>query len=154
MQKQITTWHYVTVLAVLASCGLDIFAGAGADKKDATRPLSPEMVKAWTDAGAEVGWIRLNQNGVFLFQEKSEAGAMPAFRFSNWKEGVLAKLPDPGAAFGLGLNSTKVTDAGLKELVRLTNLQALNLQETPVSDAGLKELAGKKWGTSRNRGRA
>ena len=63
-------------------------------------------------------------------------------QFSEWKEGVLAKLPDPGAAFGLSLNSTKVTDAGLKELAGLKSLQALYLNNTQVTDAGLKELAG------------
>jgi uncharacterized protein (TIGR03067 family) len=35
-----------------------------------------------------------------------------------------------------------VTDAGLKELAGLKNLQSLNLDFTPVSDAGLRDLAG------------
>src|SRR5262245_26741747 len=115
MHLQRITWHFPTVLAVLTSCGLDAFAGGGAEKKGVPGPLPAEIVKAWTDAGAEVGWMRLNQNGVFLFQDKGEPGAMPAFRFSQWNQGVLGKLPDPGAAFGLGLNGTKVTDEGLKE---------------------------------------
>ena len=50
------------------------------------------------------------------------------FQFSAWKEGVLAKLPDPGVPFGLCLNLTKVTDAGLKELAGLKSLQALYLR--------------------------
>ena len=69
---------------------------------------------------------------------------MPVFQFSEWKEGVLAKLPDPGTAFGLSLNATNVTDAGLKELAGLKSLQALNLNNTQVTDAGLKELTGLK----------
>ena len=35
-----------------------------------------------------------------------------------------------------------MTDAGLKELAGLTQLQTLNLAGTKVTDAGLKELAG------------
>ncbi len=69
---------------------------------------------------------------------------MPVFQFSEWEEGVLVKLPDPGAPFGLCLNLTKVTDAGLKELAGLKSLQALYLAGTQVTDAGLKELAGLK----------
>jgi hypothetical protein len=35
-----------------------------------------------------------------------------------------------------------VTDAGLKEVARLKNLQELSLYATRVTDMGLKELAG------------
>ena len=38
------------------------------------------------------------------------------------------------------LSYTKVTDAGLKELKEITNLQLLSLAGTQVTDAGLKEL--------------
>ena len=37
-----------------------------------------------------------------------------------------------------------VTDAGLKELAGLKDLQSLNLHHTQVTDAGMKELAGLK----------
>jgi internalin A len=40
----------------------------------------------------------------------------------------------------LNLRSTKVTDAGMKELRDLTNLQELVLGSTKVTDVGLKEL--------------
>src|SRR6266404_7069124 len=56
MQKQGTTWRYRAALAVLASCSL--FAGAGADKKETPKPLPPEIVKAWRNAGAQVGWMK------------------------------------------------------------------------------------------------
>jgi internalin A len=36
---------------------------------------------------------------------------------------------------------TQITDAGLKELAALKNLQTLNLNGTQITDAGLKELA-------------
>src|SRR5580704_15503934 len=73
--------------------------------------------------------------------------AMPVFQFSEWEEGVLVKLPDPGAPFGLCLNLAKVTDAGLKELAGLKSLQALYLAGrgagavAQLTDVGLKELA-------------
>src|SRR5262245_37392912 len=38
------------------------------------------------------------------------------------------------------LDTTKVTDAGLRELKELKSLQLLNLSGTKVTDAGLKEL--------------
>jgi hypothetical protein len=70
------------------------------------------------------------------------------YRVSTWREGVLAKLPDPGAAFGLDLDGTgsgsPVTDAGLKGLAGLGSLQWLCLGSTPIGDVGLKELAGLK----------
>jgi len=42
------------------------------------------------------------------------------------------------------LGGTQVTDAGLKELAALKNLQELDLAGTKVTDAGLKELAALK----------
>jgi hypothetical protein len=42
------------------------------------------------------------------------------------------------------LGKTKVTDAGLKDLAGLKQLQWLNLTKTQVTDAGLKHLAGLK----------
>jgi hypothetical protein len=125
MQKQTTTWHH---LAVVASCGVAIFAAAGADKKDAPKPPPPEIIKAWTDAGATV----------------SEYGQETMFEFRSWKAGVLEKLPDPGVAFGLRLSGTQVTDAALTELTGLKSLRTLNLANTPVTDAGLNSLAGLK----------
>ena len=44
----------------------------------------------------------------------------------------------------LNLNGTQVTDAGLKELAGLTQMQNLGLSRTQVTDAGLKELTGMK----------
>jgi len=41
----------------------------------------------------------------------------------------------------LNLKWTRVTDAGLKELAALKQLQGLDLSFTQLTDAGLKELA-------------
>ena len=51
----------------------------------------------------------------------------------------LRGLSQPRVPFGLYCGI--VTDAGLKELAGLTQLQSLNLHNTKVTDAGLKELA-------------
>ena len=145
MQRQGTMWRYLAVLAVLASCGLDMLAGADAEKKEALKPLPREIVKAWRGIGANVGWMKMDLgDNAPQFQVEGEIKAMKVFQFTEWKEGVLAKMPDPGAAFGLGLDETKMTDAGLKELAGLKSLQALYLAGTRVTDAGLKEVAGLK----------
>src|SRR5262249_61491710 len=44
----------------------------------------------------------------------------------------------------LDLGGTQVTDAGLAEVARLTDLQSLNISNTKVTDKGLKHLAGLK----------
>ena len=41
----------------------------------------------------------------------------------------------------LALRSTKITDAGLKEIAKLQKLELLNLNSTQITDAGLKEIA-------------
>ena len=58
------------------------------------------------------------------------------------KLGGSVHFNDNNAVVGVNLGGTKVTDAGLKELAGLTQLQTLGLWSTQVTDAGLKELAG------------
>jgi hypothetical protein len=115
-------------------------------KGELPQPLPAEIVKAWQEAGATVGWMRVYQYGFvhFVSEDAGEPGDVLAFRFAEWKAGVLGRLPPPEAGFGLYLGGTKVTDAGLKELAGLKSLQTLNLVGTQVTDAGLKELAGLK----------
>jgi hypothetical protein len=114
------------------------------DKKAPPKPLPDDIVKAWKDAGADVGWSMLTTYGALRFVEKPEVGAIPAFRLGPWRAGMVAKLPVPEAPFGLDLYNTEVTDDGLKELSNLRNLTTLNLSRTNVTDAGLKELANLK----------
>ncbi len=165
MKKQRTIGRQVaaTVLAVLAVFGWAVgLAGSaaqpaaarvqtpdGTGKKVAAQaptPLPPEIVKAWQDAGAKAGWMRVNLDGYleFVHEEKGGPGDVPGFRFYPFKPGVLAKLPDPKRGFALDLRHTEVTDAGLKELAGLKSLQTLDLWGSKVTDAGLKELAGLK----------
>jgi hypothetical protein len=109
-------------------------------------PKSPPdpIVTAWKEAGAEVGWLRVKTTGFLEFvpEKENKPGDLRAFRFAGWIEGRLTKLPDLTPAFGLDLSSTRLTDAGLKELAGLKSLQTLNLYATQVTDGGLKELAG------------
>src|SRR5262245_11937201 len=100
-------------------------------KRDSRQPLSEEIVKAWKDANAEVGWIewsevcRVGWLGYFGFTSEKEGGTgeLPGFKFVEWQQGVVTRLPAPEAAFGLDLDHTQVTDASLKELARLKSLQ-------------------------------
>lgn len=147
MDKLASIWRTLGVLAVLASCGLGAFAGAGDDKKSAPKPLPPEIVKAWRGSGLYVGWMEPTALHNFRHKQelfKPQADDLPGLRFFMWKAGVLAKLPDPGVPFGLFLAYEKVTDAGLKELAGLKSMRALSLFGTEVTGVGLKELVGLK----------
>jgi Leucine-rich repeat (LRR) protein len=119
--------------------------------KDSPSYFADNIIKAWEQAGAQAGWIRPDDQGDFWFREGTKKGYgagpnlpddLPAFQFSNWKEGVIAELPVPAVAFALDLPRTRVTDVGLKELAKLESLQLLNLDNTNVGDAGVKELIG------------
>ncbi len=131
--------------------GADPKAAADAPpaKTDAPKPLPDDIVRAWKEAGAEVGWLRVHPAGFpafveFVHEQAGKPGDLPAFGLAHWPEGRLAKLPAPASAFGLDLRSPQVADAELKELVGLKSLQTLSLGYTLVTDAGLKELAGLK----------
>ncbi|GAG37153.1 unnamed protein product, partial [marine sediment metagenome] len=87
--------------------------------KEPVRP-APEVIAAWEKAGA-----------------RFEARRLPLFLFRLFPTGKLNVLPPPEVPFGLTLSNTKVTDAGLKELAGLKQLQSLNLFRTKVTDAGL-----------------
>jgi len=110
------------------------------------KELPAEVVAAWKKAGAMVGWMGAHSQFAAgeSFTTKREglqaARAVPAFRISEWRAGMLAKLPAPARAFGLFLRFSGVTDAGLKELAGLKQLTTLNLLGTQVTDAGRKEL--------------
>jgi internalin A len=149
MQKQRTIWQCLAALAVLASCGPGVFVGAEPGANGAPKPLPPEIVKAWREAGADVGWMKdappkpSSGYGYWEpFREKGEAGAVPAFRYHPDKEGVPGKLPDPGVPFGLDTHCCAMKDAEFKQLAGLKSLQSLNLGGALLlTDTGLKELA-------------
>jgi len=104
------------------------------------KPLPDDVVKAWKDAGATLGWMKGNEYGYLVWHDKPEAGAVPAFRFGEWKDGVVAKLPAPKAPFGIALVATEATDSGLKEIAKLKKLTTLYLGGKQVTDTGVAEL--------------
>ena len=143
-------------------------AGAPLAKTDAPKPLPEDIVKAWKEAGAEVGWLRVYPDGFkldggeviwphlfpgvpiafgqFVVEKQGAPGDLPAFRFALWHPGRLAKLPVPASAFGLSLGGTQIfmTDAEL-ELERLQSTQRLRPPiDRRLTDSVLKELAGLK----------
>jgi internalin A len=149
MQPPFSKWRKTVVgmaALAMAMCGRPGFSLEPLGQKDQPKPLPNETVEAWKDAGAEVGWMRVDKFGSLklLPEKEGVAGDLPAFGFSAWKSGLVPKLPAPAAAFGLNLLGSKVRDVGLKDLAGLKNLQALNLRFNEVSDAGLKELAALK----------
>lgn len=120
------------------------------EEKEISEPLQPEIVKAWRDAGAEMGWMKdaPPRLGSYHFwepwREKNTKGAIPAFRFPQKDaEGVFDKLPEPGTAFGLDFHCGFYAGVTLKQLAKLKNLHSLcigGVQGNPYGD--LKELAG------------
>ena len=91
------------------------------------RLMSPEVIAAWEKAGAKFSLAMMGG---------------PGFRFELTPTEKLNALPPPEVPFGLSIR--RVTDAGLKELAGLKQLQTLILNGNLVTDAGLKELAGLK----------
>ncbi len=62
-------------------------------------------------------------------------------RSRNWEgRSLLTKSNRASPVIGVELSGFRVTDAGLKNLKKLSNLQRLDLRSTRVADAGLKEL--------------
>ena len=114
--------------------------------KDA-RPAKPDpaVIAAWEKAGAEFGWMGVNESGFLTWRHsKPAADRIPAFSFpwaSQLRGTSLRGLPQPDVPFAMSCRN--VTDTVLKELARLKQLQCLDLSRNRgVTDAGLKELAG------------
>jgi Leucine-rich repeat (LRR) protein len=126
------------------------------------RPTKPEDVVSLdlsntkvTDAGLKelaplkkLTTLKLNNDQVadVALHSLREIGLLHALEQAKAKpssdEPWLYRRPTrPEEVDSLDLSSTKVTDAGLKELAPLTNLSTLDLRRTKVTGAGLKELA-------------
>src|SRR5262245_20998303 len=123
-------WAAVSILVGLFACCAKDRAAEPA--KEAVPSLSPELMAAWNKAGAEVGWMAVGRNGFKVWNEwhpdiKGKKGQVPAFRFSDWKVGIVGNLPQPQQPFGLDLGTSGITDAGLKEVAELKNLHSLCL---------------------------
>src|SRR5262249_53510022 len=121
------------------------------DDRPKRGPIDSDTIAAYEKLGAVYGGIHTFPAGWIQFEPGKEAAAkhLPGFRFSSLPAGELpGRLPAVGVQFGLDLDSTKLTDAGLKDVKELKNLTALSLLRTEVTDAGLKDLLELKYLTS------
>src|SRR5690242_12665700 len=110
----------------LAASFVGIAATLKAKQNTTPSLFDPETVMAWQREGAEVGWVGWTKSYSRFYQgAKRNERDVPAFLVTDWKEGVISKLPRPQCAFGLHLVLTEVTDARLKELAGLKALQVL-----------------------------
>ncbi|MDW7994154.1 MAG: hypothetical protein RMI91_05825, partial [Gemmatales bacterium] len=107
--------------------GAEIYSKRLAAQPSEEAPRFPEhIIRAWRDAGAEVGWIGRHSHLAFTYfntvKDSDMVDAVPGFRIRGSRAGLLAQLPDPGIPFGLDLSGSNITNAGLKELAALKNL--------------------------------
>src|ERR1043166_7151106 len=131
----------VTLALALAAIGR---CGWSMAQEHAPKPLPAEVVAAWEKAGAEFGWMQINEIGQRVYRGAlypGRPGELAAFRMMQWKPGVVGQLPAPAQSFGLVLGSTPLTDIGLKEVAGFKELQVLSVGSTQVTDDGLRELA-------------
>ncbi len=132
------------IFSAMALCAIG--ASRADEPAQAKKPIEfPEKIfKAWKEAGAQPGWMRVKENGHTGFLQDKEyvtADDLPAFNLHRFKPGVLATLPDPGIPFGLRCNFSNITDDGVKELVGLKSLTVLSLSSTKVTGAAFKSVA-------------
>src|SRR5437763_17187902 len=78
MSGQQKTW---CVFVALLAGSLPGQVQAGGEAKTGPKPLPPDVVKAWTAAGLEVGWMDASRGRLdFTYrEERAPAGAVPAF---------------------------------------------------------------------------
>src|SRR5262245_22244824 len=101
-------------------------------------PFPANVREAWKKAGASLGWMDPDRFGWTTRAsdaQRDQQAQLPAFRISDGRAGILAnKLPHPDKPFGLRFSGREVTDAAIKELADLKQLQALDLSNTAVTD--------------------
>ena len=122
-----------------------------------------DVVAAWQRAGAEFGWIKINEvgggphwqplanpgelrslPGSPFSRTNPQAGLYGAVRFTKFPSGKLQKLPGKDLCIRLYLDTCGVVDDDLKEVAQLHKLQWLTLYRDEISDKGLEHLAGLK----------
>ena len=97
MQPARSTWQRsvrgLAVLALLTTCTLRGSAGPSpepSDKKDPPKPLPKEIVKAWKEAGADVGWMRVDKFDFLLLLPNWTA---PLFKLGKMGKNCLGLNP-------------------------------------------------------------
>lgn len=69
-RSQRTLAAFVLLVSGVLAAGFATQSSVAAEPsvpKDSPKPLPKEIVRAWREAGAEVGWMGINESGLFLF---------------------------------------------------------------------------------------
>ncbi len=124
------------VLASLTSGG-----GGNAVAKSTVSPVLSLKVSPASEKDIEaLKKVGLIVNNLSQDQNLLEVSAVNAAAFGDEQIALLAPLS--GQIAWLKLGGTKITDASLKEIAKLKNLNKLHLEHTAVTDAGLVNLKG------------
>ena len=99
------------------------------------KPLPKEIITAWENAGAEIGWMREVAYPYFVPTNEGTNNDLPAFQFSKWNEGALVNLPAPETAFALDFNFANATDGLLTEVSRFKALQSFGMRGGKIGRA-------------------
>lgn len=114
---------------------------------DTTNEIDSKIIARWKAHGATVCWAGWGLDGFkfFLVSNESHSSCFPMF--SLQKEALdkdLIDLPEPTFPFGLALNNTKVTDEGLRHLLRFKTLTALALPDCKLNSDTFQRLGEQK----------
>lgn len=119
--------------------------GAGpakaADQKPKPKPLTADEKKAVAEVAAKMTALNASLMSVALDTEQLRFGCINAAdKFGDKELGELAVVAPH--ILWVDLGRSKVTDAGLATIAKMTNLERLHLENTAVTDAGIAQLAG------------
>lgn len=113
------------------------------DKKELPKPLPDTIVKAWKDAGATAGWMKVEKSGGLTFVEKPEAGAIPAVPVPQMEGRRRCEVADPGSSIRPRPRQDRRRRCRTQGVfTKVKNLSSLCLCETKVTDDAV-ECCGK-----------
>jgi len=96
---------------------------------------------AWESAGARPGWYGLGGNGFSVEDEKPNADSIPGFwAHTEFDFDRLGSLPIPPKPFALHFGGSQLTDSHLEQLKRFHAAEYLGLNRTRISNAGLSHV--------------
>jgi uncharacterized membrane protein len=128
-------------LKALASAKGSAGAVAKKEEKPKAKPLTDAEKKAVAEVTAKMTALNASLMPLALDTEQLRLGVVNAA--DKFDDKALAELAPvaPHLAW-VDLARSKVTDAGLATIVKMTNLERLHLENTAITDAGLAQLAG------------
>ncbi len=128
-------------LKLLASAKPAAAAVAKAPEKPKAKPLTDAEKKAIAEVTAKMTTFNASLMPLALDTEQLRFGCVNAADKIGDKE--LAELaPVAQQLLWVELARTKITDAGLATVSKMSNLERLHLENTAVTDAGIAQLAG------------